>query len=65
MPVMFGVSHITDPETLDAAIWLAGSIHWFEDGLNVESLYDQIITTLKGCFCYVFRLRNPSSMAKS
>ena len=42
--------NITDPEALDAAIWLAGTVHWFEDGLNVEPPYDQIVSMLKGCF---------------
>ena len=41
---------ITDPEALDAAIRLAGTVRWFEDGLDVEPPYDQIVTTLKGCF---------------
>ena len=41
---------ITDPEALDAAIRLAGTVQWFEGGLNVEPPYDQIISTLKGCF---------------
>ena len=42
--------NITDPEALDAAVRLAGMVRWFEDGLDVEPPYDQIITTLKGCF---------------
>ena len=42
--------NITDPEALDAAIRLAATIRWFEDGLNVEPPYDQIVSTLKGCF---------------
>ena len=42
--------NITDPEALDAAIRLAATIHWFEDGLNAEPPYDQIISILKGCF---------------
>jgi len=41
---------ITDPEALDASIRLAGTIRWFEVGLNLEPPYDQIISTLKGCF---------------
>jgi len=46
---------ITDPEALDAAVWLAGTIRWFEDGLNVEPPYDQIISTLKGCLTLLGR----------
>ena len=42
--------NITDPEALDAAIRLAGTVWWFEDGLDVEPPYDQIVSTLKGCF---------------
>ena len=42
--------NITDPEALDAAIRLAATIWWFENGLNVEPPYDQIIFTLEGCF---------------
>jgi len=42
--------NITDPEALDAAIRLAGIVRWFEDGFDVEPPYDQIVSTLKGCF---------------
>ena len=42
--------NITDPEALDAAVQLACTVRWFEDGLDVEPPYDQIITTLRGCF---------------
>jgi len=42
--------NITDPEALDAAIRLAGTVWWFEDWLDVEPPYDQIVSTLKGCF---------------
>ena len=42
--------NITDPEALDAAIRLAGTVWWFENGLDVEPPYDQIVSTLKGCF---------------
>ena len=41
---------ITDPEALNAAIRLAGTIRWFEDGLDVEPRYDLIVSTLKACF---------------
>ena len=36
---------ITDPETLDAAIQLAGTIWWFEDGTDVKPVYDLLIST--------------------
>ena len=42
--------NITDPEALDAAIRLAGTIRWFEDGLNVEPPCDLVVSTLKACF---------------
>ena len=42
--------NIADPEALDAAIRLAGTVHWFEDGSNVEPPYDQIVSILRGCF---------------
>jgi len=41
---------ITDPEALDAAIRLVGTIRWFEDGTNVEPLYDLIVSTFEACF---------------
>ena len=42
--------NITDPETLDATIRLAGIIRWFEDGIKVEPLYDLIVSTFRACF---------------
>ena len=42
--------NITDPEALDAAIRLAATVWWFQDGLNTEPPYDLIISTLEGCF---------------
>ena len=41
---------ITDPEALDAAIRLAGTIRWFEDGIGVKPPYHLIITTFRACF---------------
>ena len=41
---------ITDPEALDAAILLAGTIRWFEDKIDVKPLYDLIIFTFDTCF---------------
>ena len=43
--------NITDPEALDAAIRLAATVLWFQDGLNTEPPYDLIISIFKGCFC--------------
>ena len=42
--------NITDREALDAAIRLAGTIRWFEGGIDVEPPYDVILSTLKSCF---------------
>ena len=35
---------ITDPEALDAAIRLAGTIRWFEDGVDVDFSYDWVVS---------------------
>ena len=48
--VSWVLKDITNPETLDAAIILAGTIRWFEDGIDVKPLYDRIIFTFNGCF---------------
>ena len=44
------LSNITDPETLDAAIRLAGTIWWFDVGINIDPPYDLIVSTFKACF---------------
>ena len=41
---------ITDPEALDAAIRLAGTIRWFDDGINVDPPYDLVVSTFEACF---------------
>ena len=41
--------NITDPEATDAAIRLAGTIQWLEDGIDVEPLLWAILPTLKSC----------------
>ena len=41
---------ITDPEALDAAIRLAGTIRWFDDGLDPDLPYDFIVSTFEACF---------------
>jgi hypothetical protein len=48
--VLWILWNITDPEALDAAIRLAGTIPWFKDGLKVEPPYDLIVSTFKACF---------------
>ena len=42
--------NITDPEALEATIRLAGTIRWFDDGINVDLPYDLIVSTFKACF---------------
>ena len=42
--------NITDPEALDAAVRLAGTIRWFDDGIEADPPYDSIVSTLEGCF---------------
>jgi len=44
------LGNITDPEARDAAMPLAGEIQWFDDGIDVDPPYDQIVSTFKACF---------------
>ena len=48
--------NITDPEALDAAIRLAGTIRWFDDGILVDPSYDLIVSTFNACFDVTRRL---------
>ena len=48
--VSWVLRNITDPEALDAAIRLAGTIRWFENGIDVKPLYDLFILTFDSCF---------------
>ena len=41
---------VTDLEAVDAAVRLAGTIRWFEDGTNVEPPYYAIISAFEACF---------------
>jgi hypothetical protein len=41
---------ITDPEALDMAIRLAGTIRWFNDGIDADASYRLIVTAFDGCF---------------
>ena len=43
------IRKITDPEALEAAARLAGTIRWF-DGPNPDVPYDSIVSMLEGCF---------------
>ena len=42
--------NITDPEALDAAIRLAGTTRWFDDGANIDLPYDLIVSTFEAYF---------------
>ena len=42
--------NITDPEALDAAVRLAGTIRWFDDGANADPPYDLIASAFEACF---------------
>ena len=42
--------NITDPEALDAAVRLAGTIRWFDDGTNADPPYDFIASMFEACF---------------
>ena len=48
--VSWVLRNITDAEALDAAIRLAGTIRWFEDGIDTEPPYDLIVSTFHTCF---------------
>jgi len=41
---------ITDPETLDAALLLAGEIQWLGCGVDLRPIFDLIITMFMSCF---------------
>ena len=42
--------NITDPEALDAAIRLAGTIRWFDNVFYPDPNYDFIVSTFEACF---------------
>ena len=48
--VSWVIRNITDPEALDAAIRRAGTVRWFDDGIDVEPVYDLIVSTFHACF---------------
>jgi len=58
--VSWTLKDIADPVALDAALRLAGTVRWFEDGLNfargpedkpdVQPPYDVMVSTLEACF---------------
>jgi len=44
------LKNITDPEALDTAVRLAGTVRWFEDRIDTEVPYDFIVSTFHECF---------------
>lgn len=48
--VAWVLNKITDPDALDAALQLAGNIWWFDDGVDAEAIYNQIIIIFHTCF---------------
>ena len=48
--VSWVLRNITDPEALNAAIRLAGTVRWFDDGVNADLPYDVIVSTFEACF---------------
>ena len=48
--VCWVLRNITDPEAIDSAIRLAGTIHWFDDNSHHDPPFDLIISTFDACF---------------
>jgi hypothetical protein len=48
--VCWTIRNITDPEAIDAAIRLAGTIRWFDGGVDVDPPFEFIVSTFKACF---------------
>ena len=42
--------NITDPEAIDSAIRLAGTIRWFDGGSDHDPPFDFIVSTFEACF---------------
>ena len=56
--------NITDPEAVEAAIRLAGTIRWFENGVDVKPPYELIVSAFHECFDStgkVHRMFHPNS----
>jgi len=48
--VCWVLRNITDPEAIDSAIRLAGTIQWFSGGFNYDPPFDLIVSTFEACF---------------
>ena len=44
------ICNITDPEAIDSAIRLAGTIRWFDGNVDVDPPFDLIVSTFEACF---------------
>jgi hypothetical protein len=44
------ICNITDPEAIDSAIRLAGTIRWFDGDVDVDPPFDLIVSTFEACF---------------
>jgi hypothetical protein len=44
------IRNITDPEAIDSAIRLAGTIRWFDGNVDVDPPFEFIVSTFEACF---------------
>ena len=48
--VCWVLRNITDPESIDSAIRLAGTIRWFDGDPDLDPPFDFVVSTLEACF---------------
>ena len=48
--VCWVLRNITDPEAIDSAIRLAGTIRWFDGNCDLDPSFDFIVSTFEACF---------------
>jgi len=48
--VCWVLRNITDPEAIDSAVRLAGTIQWFDGDSNYDPPFDFIVSTFEACF---------------
>jgi hypothetical protein len=48
--VYWTIRNITDPEAIDSAIRLAGTIRWFDGDVDVDPPFEFIVSTFEACF---------------
>jgi hypothetical protein len=48
--VCWTTRNITDPEAIDSAICLAGTIRWFDGDVDVDPPFEFIVSTFEACF---------------